>query len=75
MVSTVTVCEALVVFKSWPVKVNAAGVSVATGITPMPVRLIVCVLPATPLLLSVIVTVPVRVPVAVGEKFTLMGQL
>jgi hypothetical protein len=33
------------------------------------------VLPATPLLLSVMVTVPVRLPVAVGVKLTLIVQV
>lgn len=37
---------------------------------PVPVKLTVCVLPATPLLLSVMVSVPVRVPVAVGVNVT-----
>jgi hypothetical protein len=41
---------------------------------PVPDKLTVCVLPATPLLLSVTVSVPVRVPVAVGEKVTLIVQ-
>jgi hypothetical protein len=43
-------------------------------VMPVPVRLTVCVLPAIPLLLSVMVSVPVRVPVAVGEKVTLIVQ-
>jgi hypothetical protein len=42
---------------------------------PVPVRPIVCVLPATPLLLSVIVTKPVRVPTAVGVKATSIVQV
>ena len=41
---------------------------------PVPVRLTGCVLPATPLLLSVMVSVPVSGPVAVGEKVTLIVQ-
>jgi len=40
----------------------------------VPLKVTVCVLPATPLLLSVIVSVPVSVPVAVGEKVTLIVQ-
>ena len=44
------------------------------GDVPVPVRATVCMLPATPLLLSVMVRVPVRVPVAVGEKVTLIVQ-
>jgi hypothetical protein len=35
----------------------------------------VCVLPAVPWLLSVIVTAPVRVPKAVGVNVTLIEQL
>ena len=41
---------------------------------PVPVRLTVCVLPATPPVLSVMVRVPVRVPVAEGLKVTPMVQ-
>ena len=41
---------------------------------PVPLKLTVCVLPATPLLLSVMVSVPVSGPVAVGEKLTLIVQ-
>jgi hypothetical protein len=41
---------------------------------PVPLKLTVCVLPATPLLLSVMVSVPVSGPVAVGEKVTLIVQ-
>ena len=40
--------------------------------TPLPVRLIVWGLPVA---LSLTVTVPVRVPVVVGVKFTLIVQL
>lgn len=42
---------------------------------PTPLRLTVWVLPATPLLLSVMVSAPVRVPLAVGVKVTLIMQL
>jgi hypothetical protein len=41
----------------------------------VPVKLTVCVLPDTPPALSVIVRMPVRVPLAVGVKVTLMMQL
>jgi hypothetical protein len=44
------------------------------GPVPVPVKLSVCVLPATPLLLSVMVSVPVSEPAAVGEKVTLIVQ-
>ena len=43
-------------------------------VVPVPLRLTVCVLPATPLLLSVMVNVPVSGPVAMGEKVTLIVQ-
>jgi hypothetical protein len=39
---------------------------------PVPLRLMVCVLPATPLLLSVMVSVPEREPPAEGVNVTLM---
>ena len=42
---------------------------------PVPLRLTVCVLPATSLLLSVMVIEPERVPVAVGVNVTLIVQL
>ena len=42
---------------------------------PVPVKLTLCVLPATTLLSSVTVSAPVRVPVASGVKVTLMVQL
>ena len=42
---------------------------------PVPVILTLCVLPATLLLLSVMVNVAVRVPGAAGVKATLMLQL
>ena len=41
---------------------------------PMPLKLTVCVLPAVPLLSSVMVSVPVRAPTAVGVNVTLMVQ-
>ena len=41
---------------------------------PVPLSVTLCVLPATPLLLSVMVSVPVSVPVAVGVKVTLIVQ-
>ena len=42
---------------------------------PVPVRLTLCVLPGTLLLLSVMINVAVPVPGAVGVKVTLMVQL
>jgi hypothetical protein len=45
-----------------------------TGSVPVPLKVTVCVLPATKLLLSVMVRVPVSGPVSVGEKVTLILQ-
>ena len=50
-----------------------AGASVKSW--PVPARLTVCVLPATPSLLSVMVSMPLRFPPAVGVKVTLIVQL
>ncbi len=72
---SVTVCAALVVPTCWLLKVRLVLERVtagAVGATPVPVRLTLCGLPAA---LSVIDSVPVRVPVAVGVKVTLMVQL
>lgn len=44
------------------------------GPVPVPLKVTVCVLPTTPLLLSVMVSAPVSGPVAVGEKVTLIAQ-
>jgi hypothetical protein len=44
------------------------------GPVPVPFKLTVCVLPVTPLRLSVTVSVPVSGPMAVGKKVTLMVQ-
>src|SRR6516164_8512630 len=71
----VTPCAALVVFTVWLAKLKLAGVSVTAGAlaaAPVPVRLTVCGLPCA---LAVIDTAPVRVPVAVGVKVTLIVQL
>ncbi len=72
---SVTACAALVVPTCWLLKVSVVLERVTAGAvaaTPVPVRLTLCGLPAA---LSVIDTVPVRVPVAVGVKVTLMVQL
>jgi hypothetical protein len=53
-------------------KVNEAGERLATGAVPVPVRLTVWV---AGLALSVMVTAPVLVPMAVGLKVTLRVQL
>jgi len=67
---TVTVFAALVVVTGWFPKPNVVGVTV-TGTTPVPVSGTVWGLL---LALSVIVRVPVRLPVVVGEKVTLIVQ-
>lgn len=56
---------------------NASEVElrVAVAPSPVPVRATVCVLFATPLLLSVTVRVPVRLPGADGVKVTVIVQL
>jgi hypothetical protein len=74
VLDSVTACALLVEFSSRAAKVRAVGETLATGEVPVPVRLTVWVLPGTPLLLSVMVGVPLRGPVAVGVKVTLMVQ-
>jgi len=49
--------------------------AVAVVAVPVPVRVTVCILPATPLLLSLMVRVPYRAPPVVGVKVTLSVQL
>jgi hypothetical protein len=70
----VTVCAELVVSTGWLPKERLAAERLATGPLPVPVpeRLTICGLP---LALSVMVTAPLRVPVAVGVKVTLIVQL
>lgn len=69
---TVTFCAELVLPTNCPEKVRGDGDNVAAAAGPLPVRLTVCGLfPA----LSVIVSVPVRVPDTVGVNVTLMVQL
>ena len=59
----------------WPGTIAATPGDVETEKSiPVPVRATVCVLPFTPLLLSIIVSVPVRLPPTVGVKFTLIVQ-
>ena len=68
-------CAELVVFSVWLLKLRLVGDSVTAGApatAPVPVTLTVWGLPGA---LSVIVTIPVRVPVAVGMKVTLILQL
>ncbi len=69
---SVTACAALVVPTCWLLKVSVLLDNVTAGAIPVPLRLTLCGLFGA---LSVIDTVPVRVPVAVGVKVTLMVQL
>lgn len=62
-----TVCAGLVVFGSCAPKLREAGARVTAGAMPVPVNCIICGLP---LALSVNVSVPVRMPSAVGLKVT-----
>ena len=66
-----TVCAVLVVSTFWLGKVKLVGEKLATATMPLPVRLINCGLFEA---LSVIVMVPVRVPVVVGEEVTEIVQ-
>ena len=72
---SVTIWAWLGVPRGWLLKVQLVGVTLAMGALPVPVRLTLCILPATLLLLSVMINVAVRVPGAVGVKVTLMVQL
>src|SRR5205807_10115469 len=56
----------------WSSDVCSSDLRLTPGAAPVPVRLTDCGLPAA---LSVMVIAPVRVPVAVGVKVTLMAQL
>jgi hypothetical protein len=71
---SVTFLAALVVLITWSPNDIEAGETLAPGPMPVPLSETVCMLPANPLLLSAMVRVPVRVPVAVGEKVTLIVQ-
>ena len=67
----VTDWEALEVFTTWSGKVRLEEESTAVGAVPVPVKLTVWGLL---LALSVMVSVPLSVPVVVGAKTTLMVQ-
>ena len=71
----VTTCTGLVVPCAWLPKVILVGARLTPGPLPVPVRLTVCVLPATLLVLSVMVSVAVRLPGPEGVKVTLIVQL
>jgi hypothetical protein len=68
----VALCAALVVPTFWLLNVKLVGERLVPAAAPVPVRLTVCGLPAA---LSEMLTVAVRVPVAVGLKVTLIVQL
>jgi hypothetical protein len=72
----VTVCGALEVPRAWVGKIMlvADRLTIGAGGMPVPVSATVCGLDGL-VELSVIFSVPVRVPVAVGEKVTFMVQL
>src|SRR5438094_3550547 len=77
VLDSVTTLAALVVPTVCLPNASEVGERLATGVdvpdeTPLPVRLIFWGLPVA---LSVMVTLPVRVPVAVGLKVTLIAQL
>lgn len=69
---SVTGCAALVVPSACVPNVRLVADKLTAGAVPVPVRLIDCGLLAA---LSVIVTMPVLVPVAAGSKVTLIVQL
>lgn len=69
---SVTVCEGLVVPIPWLEKVRLSGDAVKFAVDPWPVSVTLWGLPAE---LSVIVTVPLRVPMAVGVNVISRVQL
>jgi hypothetical protein len=70
----VTVCAVLLVPDIWAEKVSEVGDKLTADPIPVPLKVTVCMLAASPLLLSVTVSVPVSGPVAVGEKVMLIVQ-
>src|SRR5450631_440008 len=73
VLETVTVCAVLLEPTTWEANVRAAGARViAAGLTPLPVRAILC---GEPLAESAISSWALRVPVAVGVKVTETVQL
>jgi hypothetical protein len=71
----VTLRGALVVSSDWLPKGKDRAERLTAGPPPAPVRLTDCWLPATSLLLSVMLNEAVRLPIAVGVNLTLMVQL
>ena len=57
-----------------PPPLNVTCPEMVYWFTPVPFNPTVCVLPVTPLLLSVTVNVPLAVPATVGEKVTFIVQ-
>ncbi len=72
---TVSVCAALVVLRSWLVKVKPGEDKLATGPVPVPLKPTVWVLPVTALLLSVKISDALRLPAALGVNVTLTVQV
>jgi hypothetical protein len=70
----VTLCGPLVFPDIWGVKVSDVGETLAAAPAPVPLKATVWVPPATPLWLSVIVRLPVRVPAAEGVNVKLIGH-
>jgi hypothetical protein len=70
----VMVCALLVLPTACAANVTGAD-KLTVGAVPVPLKVTVCVLPAAPLLLSVMVSEPERAPAAVGVKVTLIVQL
>jgi len=68
----VPLCDALVVPTTCAANVKLVVDRLTMGTVPVPFRLTMCGLPAAS---SVIVTAPVRIPVAVGVNLTLILQL
>ena len=68
----VTDCTAVVVPTTVLPKVRLEGASVTPGAVPVPVNAMIC---APPLALSVMVTTPVRTPVAVGVNVAAIVQV
>jgi hypothetical protein len=69
-----TICAELVVPSGCAANVSDVGERDATGAVPVPVREMLCVLPATPPESSVSTTLPLATPVWVGRKVTVTVQ-
>src|SRR2546425_7151624 len=68
----VTVCAGLVVLRRWSPKARLVGAKVTAGTMPVPASDTDCGLPGAS---SVMVTVAVRAPAAVGVNLRVTGQL